>query len=410
MLFYPGAEFVHVGGASHGGRMFTENLRGHLRFLAKHRGAGRGGARPAAAARRAAAARHALPGRARPHVPRRRGLARLGLCAVAALRTARVSRRFHFERLPRELAALPALGLARVLPDTGFGLYLKLAAATLVVLLPGALIARLTGRPSVSATVVWSLTGIFGAGAIVFAVHGSLDLALGLYAVLGAGALVALLSRKVVVGRRRPLGVILLGVLAGVLIWRVAGTLDGDALFHLARVRKLLAFWDLHLRTLDEFKDGGLHPGYAFPLWHLFLAFVARLSGVDAGRVVLHEASMLCPLAFAVVVRVGQRGLPEPWRGVRDAGRDGGAVRARRRPRGRLRPPRAAGDDGAATARAGGDRALLLVRPAAFARRVPRRSPRAGSRSRSSTRPTRCTCSSRSRATSRRGGCSPASS
>jgi GT2 family glycosyltransferase len=38
VLFYPGAEFAHVGGASHGGRMFTENLRGHLRFLAKHRG------------------------------------------------------------------------------------------------------------------------------------------------------------------------------------------------------------------------------------------------------------------------------------------------------------------------------------------------------------------------------------
>src|SRR5438105_11546617 len=38
VLFFPGAEFVHVGGASHGGRLFTENLRGHLRFLAKHRG------------------------------------------------------------------------------------------------------------------------------------------------------------------------------------------------------------------------------------------------------------------------------------------------------------------------------------------------------------------------------------
>ncbi len=34
----PGAECVHVGGASHGGRMFRENVRGHLRFLAKHRG------------------------------------------------------------------------------------------------------------------------------------------------------------------------------------------------------------------------------------------------------------------------------------------------------------------------------------------------------------------------------------
>ena len=38
VLFYPGAECVHVGGASHGGSLYRENLRGHLRFLAKHRG------------------------------------------------------------------------------------------------------------------------------------------------------------------------------------------------------------------------------------------------------------------------------------------------------------------------------------------------------------------------------------
>jgi GT2 family glycosyltransferase len=36
--FFPGAEVVHVGGASHGGRLYVENLRGHLRFMAKHRG------------------------------------------------------------------------------------------------------------------------------------------------------------------------------------------------------------------------------------------------------------------------------------------------------------------------------------------------------------------------------------
>jgi N-acetylglucosaminyl-diphospho-decaprenol L-rhamnosyltransferase len=39
VLFYPGAEVVHVGGATHGGRLFREQVRGHLRFLAKHRGA-----------------------------------------------------------------------------------------------------------------------------------------------------------------------------------------------------------------------------------------------------------------------------------------------------------------------------------------------------------------------------------
>ena len=38
VLFFPGAEVVHVGGASHGGLMYVENLRGHLRWFAKHRG------------------------------------------------------------------------------------------------------------------------------------------------------------------------------------------------------------------------------------------------------------------------------------------------------------------------------------------------------------------------------------
>ena len=44
VLFTPDAEFVHVYGAAHGGRMFRENVRGHLRFLAKHRGSRRSGA------------------------------------------------------------------------------------------------------------------------------------------------------------------------------------------------------------------------------------------------------------------------------------------------------------------------------------------------------------------------------
>jgi GT2 family glycosyltransferase len=36
--FYPGAQVVHVSGASHGGRLFKENVRGHLRFFTKHHG------------------------------------------------------------------------------------------------------------------------------------------------------------------------------------------------------------------------------------------------------------------------------------------------------------------------------------------------------------------------------------
>jgi len=44
VLFTPEAEFVHVGGATtrqNWGPMFREQLRGHVRFLAKHRGPGR---------------------------------------------------------------------------------------------------------------------------------------------------------------------------------------------------------------------------------------------------------------------------------------------------------------------------------------------------------------------------------
>ena len=38
VVFFPGAECVHVRGASHSGRLYRQNLRGHLLFLTKHRG------------------------------------------------------------------------------------------------------------------------------------------------------------------------------------------------------------------------------------------------------------------------------------------------------------------------------------------------------------------------------------
>jgi len=47
VIFTPAAEVVHVGGASHAGSLFREQVQGHLLFLDKHRGA-----RNAAAARR----------------------------------------------------------------------------------------------------------------------------------------------------------------------------------------------------------------------------------------------------------------------------------------------------------------------------------------------------------------------
>ncbi len=38
VFFTPEAEAVHVGGASHGGRLFDQQVLGHVRFLAKHHG------------------------------------------------------------------------------------------------------------------------------------------------------------------------------------------------------------------------------------------------------------------------------------------------------------------------------------------------------------------------------------
>ena len=118
--FLPEAEVVHVGGASHGGRMFNENVRGHVRFFAKHHGDRAGRAR-------AAAARSSLAGCAGLLFRGERG--RMYRDAARSL----VSRRD-----PRgSCAALPALGARAALPRRRAGASgLRLAAATACLLLP----------------------------------------------------------------------------------------------------------------------------------------------------------------------------------------------------------------------------------------------------------------------------------
>jgi len=204
-----------------------------------------------------------------------------------------------------QAACLPLLALSWLLPASGVGLYLRLAFATMVVLLPGAALARALRAPGVAGLLAWTCASLFVALAVMFAVHGSLWLALGLHLGIGAAAL-PFGAGKTERRRARATGLVLaLGVVFGMLLWKVAGTIDGDALFHLARVRKLDAFGALALRTVDEFRDGGLHPGYAFPLWHGLLALVAKVAAVDPALVVHHEASILAPLAFAVAYEAG---------------------------------------------------------------------------------------------------------
>jgi hypothetical protein len=198
-------------------------------------------------------------------------------------------------------------------------LYLRLAFGTAVVLAPGWALARAIGHRSVSAVLAWSLAALFIAWAIVFAVHASIDLAAALLGVILLAALVA-------AWRRRPRGVPsrpdgawaagALGVALGIALWWTEGAVVGDGLFHEARVRKLVDFGGLHLTTLDEFKDGGLHPGYAFPLWHELLAIVAWISGADPGDVLKHEPSLLAPLACVAAWEAGVAVFESRWAGA----------------------------------------------------------------------------------------------
>ena len=217
---------------------------------------------------------------------------------------------------PILLLSLPLLGIARLLPAEGLGLWLRLVGASLVLLLPGALVARAARLRGASATVAWGLGALGPALLLVFVVHSSILLAL---LVLGLLGLVALpFALRVVSGPPSwdTLAVSLGGLAFGIALWHVAGVVSGDALFHLGRVEKLYSFGDLHVRSVDEFADGGLHPGYAFPLWHAFLALVAKVGGTTPTQVMLHEPSAIAPVAFAVVYEAGVALFRSVWMGV----------------------------------------------------------------------------------------------
>ena len=217
---------------------------------------------------------------------------------------------------PVLLLALPLLGVARLFPAHGFGLWLRLLAATLVLLLPGSLVARALRLRGASAAVALGLGALGPALLLVFVVHSSIWLALVVLAVIGAVALPFALR---VISGPPPwdtLAVAFVGLALGALLWHVAGAVTGDALFHLGRVRKLVEFGDLHVRSVDEFRDGGLHPGYAFPLWHGFLALVSKVAGVDPTQVMLHEPSAVVPIAFAVVYESGVALFRSAWLGI----------------------------------------------------------------------------------------------
>ena len=181
--------------------------------------------------------------------------------------------------------------------------YIRLVFGIACVLVPGVLVARAFGQRSYSAMFAWTLACVFIAWAVVFAVHSNIKAAVLVLALIAVGALVA--RRRRGDDDRAPKWVLAAGIVLGWFLWHVALQVAGDGLFHEGRVRKLLDFGDLHLRTVDEFKDGGLHPGYAFPLWHGLLALVSWFSGLDPQTVIEHGPSVLAPLACVVVWESG---------------------------------------------------------------------------------------------------------
>ena len=286
--------------------------------------AGRGRPRRRCNARRADVRREppwttALPRQASG--PPRGGACASGAAVVAAGERARVPGRARRDLSRRR--ALPRLRRRRRAPrrrSRSVIEYLRLAFGTAVVLAPGAAVARALGRRSAASLLAWSAAAVFVAWAVVFTVHSTIRLAAGVLALIFVVAVVvAVLRPRQRSSERQPLRSRwpwLVGLVLGWFLWGVAGAVSGDGLFHEARVRKLVALGDLHLRTVDEFKDGGLHPGYAFPLWHGFLALVSWVSGVDPATVIRHEPSLLAPLACALAFEAGAAVFGSRWGGA----------------------------------------------------------------------------------------------
>jgi hypothetical protein len=213
------------------------------------------------------------------------------------------------------LAAPAALLLGRALPPHGLGLVIRLAAAAACVLLvPGGIFVRALGRPhtfgvAIAASFAWSLAALAGALALTFAFDGTIETTLWLLAGFAAVSLLPALLRTPVPSEKSE-RVTIAGVAAAATVfagavWWTSNTVYGDALFHLGRVRKLESFDLTSLSVVNEFRHGGLHPGYAFPVWHAGLAMVARLADVDPTVVMLHLPAILTPLAVVLAYAAG---------------------------------------------------------------------------------------------------------
>jgi hypothetical protein len=215
------------------------------------------------------------------------------------------------------LLAPALLLIGHLLPETGPGLALRLAsAAACVLLVPGALLLRAIAWPASPGV---ALAGSFALSLGVVAFGLALAFVVGASILLTAAVIVAVSLVMAIpaarrsrsdplpqIERRATASVLTAGIVYAGMVWWAASPLVGDALFHVARARKLADLGALDtLQSVGEFKDGGLHPGYAFPLWQAVDALIARFAGLDVTLVLRYLPAVLVPLAFLLAYAAG---------------------------------------------------------------------------------------------------------
>ena len=259
--------------------------------------------------------------------------------------------------------------LARSLPaTTGVGLGLRLAAADArACSLPGMLVARALRDARRSAARRWRSRSRCFAGASASCSSSTRAIALAPGDRSRRGARRAAVRVRRGAARRGSPGACscsALGVRFGIALWRVAGAARRRrALPPRARAEALAPSTTLSLLAVDEFRDGGLHPGYAFPLWHgVPRARRAARRASTRALVVLHEATRArAARVRSSPTRRGRRSSARARSASPSCSRQVALSRSRRARR-RVRVARAAGDGRPAAARAGRARALLRVR------------------------------------------------
>jgi hypothetical protein len=216
------------------------------------------------------------------------------------------------------LGGIAVCALATLLPNGGPLTAIKLALSTWATLiLPGAVILRLLGWPAspagaLTGCAAWSVTALAPGFMLMLATGGGVPVVvLWLLAVIGVG---------LVVGRGKPFAMdvrptpTFFWFAAGVvgfaaLMWMGSWNNVGDAVEHIARMRKITEL-DPPAHHLEQLgllpPDSGLHPGYAFPLWHATGAAVVWLSGLEETVMFRFWPTALIPFVAAAVYSAGR--------------------------------------------------------------------------------------------------------